>query len=136
MPKNTRLESLDVFRGLTIAGMVLVNNPGSWSHIYWPLEHAEWNGWTPTDLIFPFFLFIVGVAIPFSLSKRAQSANKLHLLGGILFCALCIFLLGSLLQATPFRMDKLPVGFFLLLSLRSITWIYTLFAIFAILYPY
>jgi len=56
------LASLDVFRGLTIAGMILVNNPGSWSHVYPPLAHAEWHGWTPTDLIFPFFLFIMGVA--------------------------------------------------------------------------
>ena len=59
-----RLRSLDVFRGLTMAAMVIVNNPGDWSTVYWPLLHAEWHGWTPTDLIFPFFLFIVGVAIP------------------------------------------------------------------------
>jgi len=58
-----RLQSLDVFRGITVAGMLLVNNPGTWSAIYPPLAHAEWHGWTPTDLIFPFFLFIVGVAI-------------------------------------------------------------------------
>ena len=58
-----RLISLDVFRGMTIAGMVLVNNPGTWSHIYDPLEHAAWHGLTPTDWIFPFFLFIVGIAI-------------------------------------------------------------------------
>lgn len=64
-----RLVSLDVFRGLTIAGMVLVNNPGSWGHIYWPLAHAEWHGWTPTDLIFPFFLFIVGVSIPLAFGR-------------------------------------------------------------------
>ena len=69
MPNNSkaspteRLVSLDVFRGITIAGMVLVNNPGTWEHIYWPLQHAQWHGWTPTDLVFPFFLFIVGVAI-------------------------------------------------------------------------
>src|ERR1051326_2629414 len=56
-----RLAAPDVFRGATIAGMLLVNNPGSWNAIYAPLEHAEWNGWTPTDLIFPFFLFIVGI---------------------------------------------------------------------------
>src|SRR6185437_10264296 len=67
-----RLVSLDVFRGMTIAAMVLVNNPGTWSAIYWPLEHAEWNGWTPTDLVFPFFLFIVGVAIPLSLGRRLE----------------------------------------------------------------
>jgi len=58
-PKRERLLSLDVFRGITIAGMLLVNDPGTWSAIFPPLEHAEWNGWTPTDLIFPFFLFIV-----------------------------------------------------------------------------
>jgi predicted acyltransferase len=70
-----RLISLDVFRGLTIAGMVLVNNPGSWNHIYWPLAHAEWHGWTPTDLIFPFFLFIVGVAIPLAFGRRVDAGG-------------------------------------------------------------
>ncbi|TAE59869.1 MAG: DUF5009 domain-containing protein [Nostocales cyanobacterium] len=64
-----RLVSLDVFRGIAIASMILANNPGSWSYIYPPLEHAKWHGCTPTDLIFPFFLFIVGVAMPFSLAK-------------------------------------------------------------------
>jgi predicted acyltransferase len=59
-----RLRSLDVFRGITIAGMVIVNNPGDWGTVYWPLLHAEWHGWTPTDLIFPFFLFIVGAVLP------------------------------------------------------------------------
>lgn len=58
-----RLRSLDAFRGLTMAGMVIVNNPGDWSTVYAPLLHAEWHGWTPTDLIFPWFLFIMGVAI-------------------------------------------------------------------------
>ncbi|HMC22699.1 MAG TPA: hypothetical protein VKL19_12685, partial [Thermoanaerobaculia bacterium] len=56
-PPAERLVALDVFRGATIAGMLLVNDPGTWSAIYPPLEHAPWNGWTPTDLIFPFFLF-------------------------------------------------------------------------------
>ena len=64
-----RLISLDFFRGLTIAGMIIVNDPGSWSHVYAPLLHAEWHGATPTDLVFPFFLFIVGVSINLSLSK-------------------------------------------------------------------
>ena len=64
-----RLISLDFFRGLTIAGMIIVNDPGSWSHVYAPLLHAEWHGATPTDLVFPFFLFIVGVSITLSLSK-------------------------------------------------------------------
>ena len=65
-----RLLSLDVFRGITVAGMLLVNNPGTWSAIFPPLEHAEWHGWTPTDLIFPFFLFIVGITTHLSLSAR------------------------------------------------------------------
>src|SRR5262245_63759694 len=69
-PPRERLLSLDVFRGLTIAGMLLVNDPGTWSAIYPPLEHATWHGWTPTDLIFPFFLFIVGVTTHLSLSSR------------------------------------------------------------------
>ena len=73
---NDRLISLDVFRGITIAGMVLVNNPGTWSNIYWPLEHAEWHDWTPTDLIFPFFLFIVGVAIPLAFGRRGDSGIR------------------------------------------------------------
>jgi predicted acyltransferase len=67
-----RLKSLDVFRGIAIASMILVNNPGSWGYIYPPLKHAEWHGCTPTDLIFPFFLFIVGAAMPFSLSKYTK----------------------------------------------------------------
>lgn len=67
--QSKRLLSLDVMRGITIAGMILVNNPGSWSYIYAPLEHAEWNGLTPTDLVFPFFMFIMGVSMYFSLRK-------------------------------------------------------------------
>jgi predicted acyltransferase len=67
-PLSGRLQSLDLFRGATIAAMILVNNPGDWDHVYWPLLHVAWHGWTPTDLIFPFFLFIVGVSL--TLSKR------------------------------------------------------------------
>jgi predicted acyltransferase len=70
-----RLLSLDVFRGFTIAGMILVNNPGSWSNLYWPLEHAPWFGWTPTDLVFPFFLFIVGTSLAFSLRKYVDGQH-------------------------------------------------------------
>src|ERR1700738_2288728 len=69
-PPPERLAALDVFRGATIAGMLLVNNPGTWSAIYPPLEHAPWNGWTPTDLIFPFFLFITGITTYLSLNAR------------------------------------------------------------------
>ncbi len=68
-PASGRLIALDVFRGLTIALMITVNNPGSWSHIFTPLEHANWNGCTPTDWVFPFFLFTVGVSSWFSLKK-------------------------------------------------------------------
>ena len=67
--KPQRLLSLDFFRGLTVAAMILVNNPGSWAHIYPPLEHAEWHGCTPTDLVFPFFLFIVGVSIAYAMGQ-------------------------------------------------------------------
>ena len=74
VPK-ARLVSLDVFRGLTVAAMVLVNNPGTWRAVYAPLRHADWHGWTPTDLIFPFFLFIVGVAIPLGLGRRLETGE-------------------------------------------------------------
>lgn len=66
---NNRLLALDVIRGITIAGMILVNNPGSWQSVYAPLQHARWHGLTPTDLVYPFFMFIMGVAIHFSLRK-------------------------------------------------------------------
>jgi predicted acyltransferase len=67
--------ALDAFRGLTILAMILVNDPGSWEHIYWPLEHAKWFGWTPTDLVFPFFLFIVGTSLAYSLRRFRSDAN-------------------------------------------------------------
>lgn len=86
-----RLRSLDVFRGLTVAAMVIVNNPGDWSAVYWPLLHAEWHGWTPTDLIFPFFLFIVGVSL--ALSARAVSALTIVKRGATIW-ALGLFLAG------------------------------------------
>lgn len=78
-----RLVSVDAFRGATVAAMILVNNPGDWGHIYWPLEHAPWNGWTPTDLIFPFFLFIVGASLAFSGrdTTRAAAIRALKIFG-------------------------------------------------------
>jgi len=91
-PARERLVALDAFRGLTIAGMLLVNNPGSWSAIYPPLEHAPWHGWTPTDLIFPFFLFIVGITT--ELSKKDPKR--------IIRRGLLIVLAGLLLNAFPF----------------------------------
>ena len=66
---NKRLLALDVMRGITIAGMILVNTPGSWQHAYAPLKHAEWIGLTPTDLVFPFFMFIMGISTYISLRK-------------------------------------------------------------------
>jgi len=102
-----RLLSLDFFRGLTIAGMIIVNDPGSWSHVYAPLRHAEWNGATPTDLVFPFFLFIVGVSISLSLSKRKVSSN-LYL--KIFKRSIIIFLLGIFLALFPkFDFENLRV---------------------------
>ena len=95
---KTRLLSLDFFRGITVAAMILVNNPGDWGHIYAPLEHAEWNGCTPTDLIFPFFLFIVGVAIAYALgSKKDAGTDQRKLVGRIIRRALIIFGLGFVL---------------------------------------
>lgn len=97
--KNQRLVSLDAFRGFTIAAMILVNNPGSWEHVYPPLLHAKWNGITPTDLIFPFFLFIVGVSIAFSYSKRlSQGDNKKKLVQKIINRSAKIFIVGVALN--------------------------------------
>lgn len=66
---NKRILALDILRGVTIAGMIMVNNPGTWAHIYAPLRHAEWNGLTPTDLVFPFFMFIMGISTYISLKN-------------------------------------------------------------------
>ncbi len=99
---STRLISLDAFRGFTIAGMVLVNNPGDWGNLYSPLAHAEWNGWTFTDWIFPFFLFICGVSMTFSLGRRAEAGeDKPHLLLQLFKRAAIIFLIGFLLNLIP-----------------------------------
>lgn len=98
-----RLLSLDVFRGMTVAGMLLVNNPGTWSAIYPPLEHAAWNGWTPTDLIFPFFLFIVGITTELSLrARRARGDDERAIVRQILRRGALIFLFGFILAAFPF----------------------------------
>ena len=99
----TRLLALDIFRGITIAAMVLVNSPGTWTAIYPPLEHADWNGTTPADFIFPFFLFIVGVSITFALGKQVETANinrKIYL--KIFKRSFIIFTLGLFLQVFPF----------------------------------
>ena len=101
-PGQGRLVSLDAFRGLTIAGMILVNNPGSWSYVYAPLRHAEWHGWTPTDLIFPYFLFIVGVALPFSFRKRLERGDdRGRLMQHVVRRASILIGIGILMRAIP-----------------------------------
>jgi len=103
MKSSERLVSLDVFRGLTVAGMLLVNNPGSWSAIYPPLEHASWHGWTPTDLIFPFFLFIVGVTTHLSLSaRRSRGDSDVALRKQVLRRGALIVLIGWGMHAFPY----------------------------------
>jgi predicted acyltransferase len=99
--KQTRFLSLDVFRGMTVAGMILVNTPGSWSYVYAPLRHAPWNGCTPTDLVFPFFLFAVGNALSFSMSKYQALGNG-EVLKKIFTRTALIFAIGLLLTLFPF----------------------------------
>jgi predicted acyltransferase len=150
-----RLTSLDVFRGVTIAGMLLVNNPGK-GKAYAPLEHAPWHGWTPTDLIFPFFLFIVGVAIPFSNAKRAAAApvKRGAMLRRVWVRALALFLLGALLTGFAYSGvaltlgqrpagvslftlgAEMPDGYGVLATLRAIAWAFAGVAIIALLIPY
>ena len=102
-PARERLLALDVFRGATVAGMLLVNNPGSWGAIYPPLEHAPWNGWTPTDLIFPFFLFIVGITTHLSAeARRARGDDEGAILRQVLKRGALIILFGWMLAAFPF----------------------------------
>lgn len=98
----SRLLSLDFFRGATVAAMILVNNPGDWGNIYAPLKHAEWNGCTPTDLIFPFFLFIVGVSIAYAMSAK-KTDQKIHhkIIFKALKRALILFGLGLFLSLYP-----------------------------------
>ncbi len=98
-----RLLALDVFRGATVAGMLLVNNPGNWGAIYPPLAHASWHGWTPTDLIFPFFLFIVGVTTHISLSaRRSRGDDESAILRQVIKRGVLIVLIGWALAAFPF----------------------------------
>ena len=98
---NQRFYSLDVFRGATVALMILVNNPGSWGFIYPPLEHAPWHGCTPTDLVFPFFLFAVGNAMAFVMPKL-QDAGTASFLQKVIKRTVLIFLIGLFLNWSPF----------------------------------
>ena len=98
---SRRLESLDVFRGAAIAGMILVSTPGTWSAVYPALDHAAWHGWTPTDLVFPFLLFAMGAALPFALDRRTTAGDptyrRVH--RRVLRRALLLFALGLVLNA-------------------------------------
>lgn len=101
-PRPPRLASLDAFRGLAIAGMILVNNPGSWAHVYPPLRHAVWHGATPTDLVFPFFLFGIGVAMSFSFAARAaRGDSRRRLWRHVVIRALILYGLGLFMAAVP-----------------------------------
>lgn len=137
---TSRLLSLDVFRGITIAAMILVNNPGSWSYVYAPLKHAEWHGATPTDWIFPFFLFIVGVSIALAIGQRKEAgADHRALIRKILWRSLIIFSIGLFLSGYPhFDLSTLRIPgvlqriaivyavtaiLFLMLDARQIFWV-------------
>ena len=103
-PTQTRIESLDVLRGLALALMLLVNNPGSWSAVYGPFLHAQWHGLTPTDLVFPFFLFVVGASMACSLRGRIQGSGLPWV--SIIKRSFLLFFIGFILQIIPF--DQAP----------------------------
>jgi predicted acyltransferase len=146
-----RLISLDAFRGFTIASMVLVNNPGDWGNLYRQLGHAEWNGWTFTDWVFPFFLFIVGVAMTFSLARRqVQVHERLPLVLSLWKRAAIIIGIGLLLNLIPnfnFETVRIPgvlqrIGMCIVLAAPLVvytgwreqaTWIFICFLVYSIL---
>ena len=104
-----RFASVDALRGLTVAAMLLVNNPGDWGHVYWPLLHSEWNGCTPTDLVFPFFLFIVGVSIALGVVPRKQAGADIGMLRrALLIRAAKIIGLGLALHLLAFLLLDKP----------------------------
>jgi predicted acyltransferase len=108
LPPKERLLSLDAFRGMTIVGMILVNNAGDWSHVFPQLQHAAWHGWTLADLIFPFFLFIVGVAMSFSFAHRVEPGTGLKkVYFQIARRTLILFSLGLFLNALYYIPDAL-----------------------------
>ncbi len=123
---SERLMSLDLFRGATIAAMILVNNPGDETTAHWPLQHAAWNGWTPTDLIFPFFLFIVGVAMAFSFSSRQQQGQgRGRLLKHVLWRGLLILALGIFLNGFPNRYHLDHLRFYGVLQRIAVCYVIT-----------
>ena len=122
--KNQRLHSLDILRGLTIIFMIIVNTPGSWNHVYAPLLHAEWNGITPTDYIFPTFLFIVGVSIVLSFTKQIEMGkSQSEMTKKVLIRALKIYGVGIILWLWPGFNDCLVNGSCLDLSIDNIRWV-------------
>lgn len=97
-----RLLCLDLYRGLMVAGMIIVDNPGSDEHAYWPIMHAKWNGWTPADFIFPSFLFIVGISLVYSFdARRERGESKSHILGHVFKRSLILVAIGLLVNASP-----------------------------------
>jgi len=109
MGATRRIASVDALRGLAVAAMLLVNNPGDWGHVWWPLEHAAWHGCTPTDLIFPFFLFIVGVSTALALGPRVDAgADPRPARAAVLWRGLRIFGLGLLLHALAWWLMHKP----------------------------
>ena len=102
MNNPNRILSVDIFRGLTMAMMIMVNYPGSWGFMYPPLVHSEWNGITPTDLIFPFFIFIVGVSVALSYSRQKESGrSRKEMVKKILVRGLKIYLIGLFIHYLP-----------------------------------
>ncbi|RPI92439.1 MAG: DUF1624 domain-containing protein, partial [Spirochaetales bacterium] len=100
-PAN-RLLSLDVFRGLAIAAMILVNNAGDWGHVFGPLRHARWHGWTMADLVFPSFVFIMGTALPLSLGRRlGEGESRRRVMVSVFRRTIILLLLGFLLNLLP-----------------------------------
>jgi predicted acyltransferase len=98
-----RLICLDIFRGLAVAGMILVDNPGSDEKVYWPIAHAEWNGWTPADFIFPSFLFLVGVSMVFSFAKRREKGDsRRKIMVHVFVRSLLLIAVGLFVNASPF----------------------------------
>ena len=98
-----RLICLDIFRGLAVAGMILVDNPGSDEKVYWPIAHAEWNGWTPADFIFPAFLFLVGVSLVFSFAKRREKGDsRRRIFVHVFVRSLLLIAIGLFVNASPF----------------------------------
>jgi len=133
-----RLLSLDAFRGLTLAAMILVNNAGDWGHVFGPLRHARWHGWTMADLIFPSFVFIMGAAVPLALGRRiVEGESRTRVLGSVLRRTVILLLIGFLLNLLPlcdFSAVRVPgvlqrlalcylsVSLVFLASRRSVPW--------------